>query len=150
MVVAGVRKDKIEKGETEICREKHLFTETTIKPMVNQIELHPYQRKEELVKYCQENDIVPMGYSPLTRGHYINDPLFVEIASRYGRTPAQILIRWSVQLGYITIPKSVRSERIIENASVFDFTLTEDDMTLLNSLPNASGSWDPTLSPWEG
>jgi len=119
-------------------------------PSVNQIELHPYQRKEELVKYCLENDIAVMGYSPLTRGHYLYDPIFVEISNRYERTPAQILIRWSIQSGYITIPKSVRPERILENANVFDFALTEEDMAILNGLPNSSVSWDPTVSPWEG
>jgi diketogulonate reductase-like aldo/keto reductase len=119
-------------------------------PSVNQIELHPYQRKDDLVKYCQENDIALMGYSPLTRGFYLNDPIFVEIAERYGRSPAQILIRWSVQQGYITIPKSTKTARIIENANVFDFSLSEEDMNKLNSLSEASVSWDPTTSPWEG
>jgi len=119
-------------------------------PSVNQIELHPYQRKEDLVKYCLDNDIAPMGYSPLTRGHHLNDPVFVQMAANYGRTPAQILIRWSIQQGYITIPKSVQFDRILENADVYNFSLSEEDMQILNSLPNASVSWDPTVSPWEG
>jgi len=118
-------------------------------PSVNQIELHPHRRREELVKYCLDNGIAPMGYSPLERGEFLKDPTLGEIAASYGRTPAQILIRWSVQKGFITIPKSVKPERILENANVFDFTLSEQDMQTLNSLPSSNRP-DLTTLHWEG
>ncbi len=119
-------------------------------PSVNQIELHPWQRKEHIVEYCRQEGVAVMGYSPLTRGIKLDDPDLVSIAQRYGVTTAQLLIRWSVQSGFITIPKSFKHDRIIQNAKVFDWSISEEDFSLMNSFPDWSCSWDPTVEPWEG
>jgi len=117
-------------------------------PSVNQIELHPWQRKEDIVKYCRENGIAVMGYSPLTKGQRLGDPEVIKLSEKYIKTPGQILIRWSVQSGFITIPKTSKVRRISENSDVFDWSLSKEDMQGLNSLPKWSCSWDPTLTEW--
>ncbi|KAK3083220.1 hypothetical protein FSP39_017137 [Pinctada imbricata] len=102
-------------------------------PSVNQIELHPWQQKKHIVKYCRENGIAVMGYSPMAKGQKLKDPTLGKIAQKYNKTPAQVMIRWSVQMGFITIPKSVNLDRIIENADVFDWSIDEEDMTILSA-----------------
>ncbi|KAI9166745.1 putative oxidoreductase C2F3.05c [Paramyrothecium foliicola] len=103
-------------------------------PHVNQIELHPWCQQRELVQYCQDNGIILQAYSPLATGARLNDPALGAIASKHERTPAQILIRYSLQKGWVPLPKSQRPERIKENANVFDFYLDEDDIDRLNGL----------------
>jgi diketogulonate reductase-like aldo/keto reductase len=103
-------------------------------PAVNQVLFHPFSYKKRLLDYCKSKNIVLEAYSPLVRGRKFSNPVLTGIARKYGRTPAQILIRWSLQHGLIPIPKSSRKERIIENASVFDFLIEDDDMKLLDSL----------------
>jgi len=117
-------------------------------PSVNQIELHPWQRKEDIVEYCKKNDIAVMGYSPLTKGRRLDDPDILKLSKKYGKTTGQILIRWSVQSGFITIPKTSKVVRLSENSDVFDWALDDEDMRLLNSFPKWSCSWDPTKSEW--
>ncbi|CAF3564508.1 unnamed protein product [Rotaria sp. Silwood1] len=108
-------------------------------PAVNQIELHPWWPNE---------DIAIMGYSPLGKGHFLNDSYLIKLSEKYGKTPAQILIRWSLQNGFITIPKTTSGiERLKENMNVFDFVLSDDDMKDLTNYgkkhPQNTG-WDPT------
>ncbi|CAG8465749.1 3561_t:CDS:2 [Racocetra fulgida] len=105
-----------------------------IKPTLNQVEIHPWLARSDIVSFCNEHNIVVEAYSPLTRGQKLNDPTLVRIAKEYGKTPAQILIRWGLQHNYVTLPKSVSKERIIENANVFDFKIKQDDMETLDSL----------------
>jgi len=117
-------------------------------PAVNQIELHPWWPNEDIVDYCRTNNIAIMGYSPLGKGHFLNDPYLIKLSQRYGKTPAQILIRWSIQNGFITIPKTTSGiERLKENMDVFDFVLSDDDMKGLSNYgkknPQNTG-WDPT------
>ncbi|XP_064597625.1 uncharacterized oxidoreductase YtbE-like isoform X2 [Liolophura sinensis] len=119
-------------------------------PSVNQIELHPWQHKSEVVKYCRENGIAVMGYSPLAKGQRFSEPILTKLSERYGKTAAQVMIRWSVQKGYITIPKSAKPARIVENAQVFDWSISDADMAVLDKLPQKSCTWDPTTSPWRG
>lgn len=119
-------------------------------PSVNQIELHPFKRNRDIVEYCQKEGIAVMGYSPLAQAKKHEDPDLIRIAKRLNKTVAQVMIRWGVQSGFITIPKSTKPERIIENAKVFDFALTDEDLAVLNSKPEASVAWDPTVWPWEG
>ncbi|CAF1168167.1 unnamed protein product [Adineta ricciae] len=116
------------------------------KPSVNQIELHPWQQKKDIVKYCREHDITVMGYSPLAKGHKIQDKTVGEIAKKLSKTPAQILIRWSVQNGFITIPKTSRESRLQSNADVFDWSIPEEDMKVLDALGDKpwSCTWNPT------
>lgn len=120
------------------------------KPSVNQIELHPWQQKLDIVKYCRANGVTVMGYSPLVKGQRFDDKTLNQIAKKYKKTTAQILIRWSVQHGYITIPKSSKPQRIVENMQVFDWSIDDADMAVLNSFPDKSCTWNPCKSSWTG
>ena len=116
-----------------------------IVPMVNQIELHPFLNLSELLEFCRKNNIMVEAYSPLTNGYMLRDDKLLEIAKKYQRTPAQMMIRWSIQTGVIPIPKSQRQERIAENAEVFDFVISAKDMEMMNSWhENLHTDWDPS------
>jgi diketogulonate reductase-like aldo/keto reductase len=86
------------------------------------------------VDYCNEHGIVLQAFSPLARGNRLGEPIVVQIAEKVGKTPAQVLIRYSLQRGWVPLPKSEKEERIIQNADVFDFSLLEDEMTSLDRL----------------
>jgi diketogulonate reductase-like aldo/keto reductase len=103
-------------------------------PAVNQVEFHPFLYDEELLNFCKNNRIQLEAYSPLTRGKKLNHQNIVKVAKKYGKTPAQVLIRWSLQQDIVVIPKSIHEDRIRENSQVFDFNLDREDMNLLNSL----------------
>ncbi|MEQ6388923.1 aldo/keto reductase [Bacillaceae bacterium S4-13-58] len=105
-----------------------------IQPMVNQVEFHPKVAQPELVNYCKERNIQLEAWSPLARGRYLDDPILKNIAEKYGKTTAQVILRWDYEMGVVTIPKSTHSERQKENASIFDFSLTEDDLALIRQL----------------
>lgn len=105
-----------------------------IVPMVNQVEYHPYLTQEELRAYCQKQQIQLEAWSPLMQGHFLKEETILDLAKKYDRTPAQIVLRWDIQNQVVTIPKSVRAERIKENAQIFDFSLQEEDMQKLNQL----------------
>ncbi len=111
-----------------------LASTAAIRPAVNQVLFHPLSYKKRLLDYCKSKNIVVEGYSPLARGRKFANPVIAGIARKYAKTPAQVMIRWSLQHGVIPIPKSSRKERIIENAAVFDFQIEENDMKLLDSL----------------
>lgn len=114
-------------------------------PAVNQVELSPFLSQVELRKFCDANQIVIESYSPLTKGQKLNDPTLVKIAKKHNKTSAQILIRWSLEIGAVTIPKSNRLERLKENADVFNFQLDESDRSILDNLnEDYRTSWDPT------
>ena len=117
-------------------------------PAVNQVELSPFLYQRELLEYCRSRGIALEAYSPLTRGYRLEDPALVAVAARHGRTPAQALIRWGLQHDVVVIPKSVTRERVYENAAVFDFTLSDAEMTALDALhEGAHYAWDPTQVP---
>ena len=103
-------------------------------PMVNQIEFHPFWYRKELMDYCQQNGIVATDYCPLIRGKKLFDEPITAIAKSYGKSNAQILIRWGLQHGNVVIPKSSHQERIIENISVFDIEIITKDMEKLDAL----------------
>jgi diketogulonate reductase-like aldo/keto reductase len=105
-----------------------------IVPAVNQIEFHPFLYQEHLLQFCQSNKIQVEAYSPLTRGKRLNHPTIRKTAKKYGKTPAQVFIRWCLQHDLVVIPKSSHYERILENSQVFDFTIEAEDMERLNSL----------------
>jgi diketogulonate reductase-like aldo/keto reductase len=113
---------------------KALVSTAKIAPTVNQVRFNPFSYKQKLLDFCKSKNIVLEAYSPLARGQKLNDSLIVDIAKKYGKTPAQIMIRWSLQHGLIPIPKSSRKERIVENAAVFDFQIAKNDMTRLDNL----------------
>ncbi|WP_308465714.1 aldo/keto reductase [Rathayibacter soli] len=103
-------------------------------PAINQIELHPWLQQRELRVVDRLHDILTEAWSPLARGRAIGDPTLEAIGARYGKTAAQVVIRWHLQLGNVVIPKSVTPARIRENFDVFDFTLDEDDLALIDAL----------------
>jgi 2,5-diketo-D-gluconate reductase A len=107
---------------------------TGVRPAVNQVELHPLLQQPELREYHREHRIVTESWSPLGRGALLNEPAIEEIAAATGRTPAQVLLRWNVQLGCIVIPRSVRPRRIEENAQIFDFELDQQQMQAIAAL----------------
>jgi diketogulonate reductase-like aldo/keto reductase len=104
-------------------------------PAVNQIELHPYLRQPEVCAYDSEHGIATEAWSPLAKGgELLQDEVVTTLAGKHGRTPAQIVLRWHLQLGLIVIPKSVTPSRIRENIQVFDFTLDDADLAALSGL----------------
>lgn len=111
---------------------KPLLADTSTIPTVNQVEFTPYLYQKELYQFCTENNIRIEAYSPLTRGTRLQDTELIKIAGNYGKTGAQILIRWGLQHGLVEIPKSKREGRIIENSEVFDFEISAEDMVRLN------------------
>ncbi|QDX92539.1 hypothetical protein C2W64_04326 [Brevibacillus laterosporus] len=110
-----------------------LLSVCEVKPMLNQIEMHPYLIQKELRQYCEQHGIYVEAWRPLMRGN-LEVPQLQELAERYQKTPAQIVLRWDLQHKVLVIPKSVRKERIIENADLFDFELTDEDMAMLDGL----------------
>ncbi len=129
---------------------EELLANCRIPPAVNQLELHPYNYLSRLdtVTFCREQRIAIEAYSPLTHGERLNDPRLAAIARKYGKSPAQLLIRWGLQQGFIELPKSTHRDRIRENAQVFDFEITPGDMRTLDELDEALATdWDPTNEP---
>jgi 2,5-diketo-D-gluconate reductase A len=114
---------------------ERLAAETGTVPAVNQIELHPYLPQDELRAYHREHGIATEAWSPIAKGgDLLQDERIVGMAEKYGKTPAQIVLRWHVQLGNIVFPKSVRPERMRENIDVFDVELADDDMATIAEL----------------
>ncbi len=105
-----------------------------IKPMVNQVEYHPRFNQRELHEYCKKNGIQLEAWSPLMQGGLLDEPVLVEIAEKYNKSTAQIILRWDLQTEVVTIPKSTKPHRIAENADVFDFELSQEDMDKINGL----------------
>ncbi len=127
---------------------KELIENTSVIPAINQVEFSPFLFQKEMLEYCKSKDIVVEAYTPLTRGKRLNDPKLLEVAKRYPKTPAQILIRWAIQHELVVIPKSKDPQRIAENAKVFDFHLSDQDMALLDGFnENYRVAWDPTAVP---
>jgi diketogulonate reductase-like aldo/keto reductase len=126
---------------------EELLEKAHVVPAINQIEMSPYnylQRKETL-DLCESAGIVIEAYSPLTKGKKLKDPRLVEIAFKYGKTTAQLLIRWALEKQYVVLPKSVHKDRIIENADVFDFSISEEDMATMDTFnEDLATGWDPS------
>jgi diketogulonate reductase-like aldo/keto reductase len=117
-------------------------------PVVNQIELNPFHHRRALVAACERLGVTCEAYSPLTRGADFGNPVIAEIAGRTGRTPAQVMLRWGFEHGFIVITKSVRRERIAENAAVFDFSLPPEDVAALDRLDRTRGTGRATERWW--
>jgi 2,5-diketo-D-gluconate reductase A len=113
---------------------ERLVAETGVTPAINQVELHPYFQQVGLRHEHDEMDIVTEAWSPLGQGLELKDPVIIEIAAAYSKTPAQTIIRWHIQLGNVVIPKSVTPERIAENFDVFDFHLSDAEMEAIRAL----------------
>jgi diketogulonate reductase-like aldo/keto reductase len=127
---------------------EELLANSMTVPAVNQVEFSPYLYLSDLLEFCRKHKIQLEAYSPLTKGYKLNDKKLAAIAKKYSKTPAQILIRWTLQKDVVVIPKSSHKERILENADVFDFEISPEDMKLLDSFnQNMRTSWDPTTIP---
>jgi methylglyoxal/glyoxal reductase len=111
-----------------------LLSYAEIIPMVNQVEFHPYLTQPLLRNFCVRNGIQFEAWAPLMRGRVQDIPEIKDIAKKYSKSPVQIVLRWNLQLGVVTIPKSVKKERIQSNADIFDFNLSEEEMMIINSL----------------
>jgi diketogulonate reductase-like aldo/keto reductase len=123
----GVSNYSIEQIEELVYRTGEL-------PVVNQIEWTPFGHSPRMLDFCHDNGIAIMAWSPLTRGQRLNDDKLAAMAARYGRTPAQLLIRWNLQLGVVPVPKANHVQHLRDNLHVFDFEISQQDMAKLRSL----------------
>ncbi len=127
---------------------RELLGATDVVPAVNQVEFSPFLFQGELLEFCRGHGIQLEAYAPLTKGRRLGDPTVARVARLHGTTPAQVLIRWGLQHDLVQIPKSVRPERILENARAFDFELSPEEMAMLDGLDEGyRTSWDPSQSP---
>ncbi|KAM9324880.1 putative oxidoreductase ZK1290.5 [Gastrophryne carolinensis] len=129
---------------------EQLNEDCNVIPHLNQVEYHPFQRPQSLVDYCKKKNIVFGGYCPLAKGQALAHPVILKLAKQYGRTPAQICIRWSIQNGVVTIPKSTKESRVQENCQVFDFQLQQNDMEMISSLHSNQKIIHLTYPLWGG
>ena len=113
---------------------EQLLRSANVPPMVNQVEAHPYLSQEPLRTFCREHHIAVTAWSPLGRGGVLQDETIIKIAEKYGKSAAQVVLRWHLQHNIMVIPKSVTPSRIEENANIFDFVLSSEDMTVIDSL----------------
>ncbi len=117
-------------------------------PAANQIELHPFLQRRDTCALCRKHGIVIEAYSPLTHGVRLGHPVVRAIASELGKSPAQVLLRWGIEHGFVVLPKSVHPERIAENGAVFDFVLSPGQLERLDALEeNLATGWDPADQP---
>jgi diketogulonate reductase-like aldo/keto reductase len=119
-----------------------------VPPVVNQVQFSPFEYRRRLLETCESRGVALEAYSPLGTGRHLDDRHVAQIAERLGRTPAQVLIRWALQRGLVVLPKSTHRERIEQNAQVFDFHLTEEDMTALDRLDRTGGTDRALEGPW--
>lgn len=131
-----------EKGQVKaigVCNFKQnhleeLIKNCRIKPMVNQVEIHPSNQKQELLEYCENNKIQLIAWSPIMRGKIFDNEIMISLSEKYNKSIAQIVLRWHMQRGIIPIPKSSNESRIKENLDIFDFEIYEEDMKKINLL----------------
>lgn len=116
-------------------------------PMINQVQLHPQNPQDEMVAYCNENHILPEAWSPLIQGQAFQRELLIETAEKYGVTVAQLCVRWIFQRGVVPVPKSTTPERIRNNADIFGFTISEEDMEQIATLRKYGMIGDPPSVP---
>ncbi|MBB6019644.1 diketogulonate reductase-like aldo/keto reductase [Paenibacillus sp. JGP012] len=118
----------------QIHHLQDLMQDALVKPMVNQVEYHPRLTQEELKAFCEQHGIQLEAWSPLMQGELLDNPVLTEIASSKSKSVAQIILRWDLQNGVVTIPKSTKAHRITENADIFDFELSTEEMQRISSL----------------
>lgn len=111
-----------------------------IPPAVNQIERHPYRPRADLVRFCRQQEIRVMAHSPLSKRAFLEEPVVRAIARRHGKSPAQVVLRWNIELGIVPIPSSRNAEHISENLQVFDFALEAKETAQIDALSRVSGS----------
>jgi diketogulonate reductase-like aldo/keto reductase len=125
-----------------------LLAAANVKPAVNQVQFSPFRYRRLLLEGCRAREVEVEGYGPLTHGQELDDPTVAAVASQHGRTPAQVLLRWSIERAVTVIPKSVHRERIEENAAVFDFELSAEDLARLDALDRTGGAAIAVERPW--
>ncbi|KAK4691858.1 hypothetical protein P7C71_g5235, partial [Lecanoromycetidae sp. Uapishka_2] len=113
---------------------------------VGQWELHPWLTRPDIVEWCQKRGVIAEAYCPIVRGQRFGDETLQKLTKKHNKTPAQVLIRWSLQKGFVPLPKSVTHSRIEENANVYDFELTAEEMKALETTEYSPCAWDPTTS----
>lgn len=113
---------------------KDLMEDAEIKPVINQVEYHPRLTQKELQAFCEKHHIQLEAWSPLMQGELLDNKVLTEIANKHNKSVAQVILRWDVQNGIITIPKSTKEHRIVENASIFDFELTKEEIESIDEL----------------
>lgn len=116
---------------------------------VGQWELHPWLTRPDIVKWCQENEVAIQAYCPIVRGQRFGDPKIAAFAKKYGKTEAQIMLRWSLQRGYVPLIKTVSKERMVENSDLYDFELTQQEVDDMATDDYSPCAWDPTVEPLE-
>ncbi len=127
---------------------EELLKVAKVVPVVNQVEFHPWLYLKELHEYCMTKNIWIQAYSPLTKGRMLDDPPLKEIARKYQKSTAQMLIRWCLQKNTIVLPKSANHNNITENMEIYDFKITKEDMKTLDAFHrNMRTTWDPTTQP---
>ena len=104
-----------------------------IMPMVNQVEIHPFSTKNNIINYCKDNNIKVVAWSPISRGRVLSNDLMIDLSQKYKKSIVQIVLRWHMQKGVIPIPKSSNENRIKENIDIFDFEISSDDINIINS-----------------
>ena len=125
-----------------------------IKPMVNQVETHPHNQQKTAHEWMKKYGVVHEAWAPFGegRGGLFTDPVLQKIGEKYGKTPAQVILRWHLQRGIVVIPKSTHKERMAENFNVFDFTLSDEDMKAIAALDKEQSSFfshtDPNMVEW--
>ncbi|KAH7309725.1 aldo-keto reductase family 1 member E1 [Stachybotrys elegans] len=128
--------------------EELMSSSPAINPVINQIEVHPFNTQEEIRAVCAKYDITIEAYAPLARGMRMKHPKILELSRKHRCSPAQLFVKWSLQHNMVTLPKSVKKERIIENASVEGFEISQQDMAAMDDLDeNLVTDWDPTDAP---
>jgi methylglyoxal/glyoxal reductase len=128
---------------------EELLKDAEIKPMVNQVEYHPHLTQKDLLAFCEKEGIQLEAWSPLKQGELLTDSTINEIAEKYGKTAAQVILRWDLQTKVVTIPKSIKEQRIIENTNIFDFELSSEDIKKLDRLnKNERVGSDPDEMMW--
>jgi 2,5-diketo-D-gluconate reductase A len=119
---------------------ERVIAAATVPPVVNQVQFSPFEYRRKLLEAAERHDVALEAYSPLGTGRHLANRTVKQLASRIGRTPAQVLLRWCLQHNLIVIPKSAHRDRIAENSRIFDFTLAADDMAVLDALDETGGT----------
>ena len=117
-----------------ISHLQNLMKNARVTPVINQVEFHPRLQQQSLRAFCKEHNIQLEAWAPLMQGGLLEDPTIAKIAEKYGKSNSQVILRWDIQNGIITIPKSVRKERMAQNADIFDFSLTVEEMQIINAM----------------
>ncbi|MEG0359589.1 MAG: aldo/keto reductase [Anaerorhabdus sp.] len=117
-----------------ISHLQDLLKTARVTPVINQVEFHPRLQQVELRAFCKEHNIQLEAWAPLMQGGLLEDSTIAEIAKKYGKSISQVILRWDIQNGVVTIPKTVSKERMVQNASIFDFSLTEEELQIINAM----------------